>query len=130
MTERTYFRREYASRYYGWIPYAISAILVEIPYMLFVCLLFMVGIYWTADFVNTSEAAGYYYLMTVLYVFWAVTIGFVLGGLTENPYIAAILTPLAFTSVVTFAGVLQTQFALPHFWSSWMYWLGMYLYYF
>ncbi|KAG2218415.1 hypothetical protein INT45_013159 [Circinella minor] len=123
MSERTYFRREYASRYYGWIPYAISAILVEIPYILFVCLLFMVGIYWTAGLANTSEAAGYYYIITILYVFWAVTIGFVLGGLTENPYIAAILTPLAFTSVVIFAGVLQTQFALPHFWSSWMYWL-------
>ncbi|KAI7851923.1 ABC-2 type transporter-domain-containing protein [Circinella umbellata] len=123
MGERTFFRREYASRYYGWISYAISAIVVEIPYILFVCLLFMVGIYWTVGLVDTSEAAGYYYIMIVLFVFWAVTIGFVLGGLTENPYIAAILTPLAFTSVVTFAGVLQTQFALPHFWSSWMYWL-------
>ncbi|KAI9265133.1 ABC-2 type transporter-domain-containing protein [Phascolomyces articulosus] len=123
MGERVFFRREYASRFYGWVPYAMSAIIVEIPYILFLCFLFMIGIYYTVGLADTSEAAGYYYLMTVLFVVWAVTMGFILGGLTENPYIAAVLTPLAFSSVVTFAGVLQTQFALPRFWSAWMYWL-------
>ncbi|KAI9488549.1 ABC-2 type transporter-domain-containing protein [Zychaea mexicana] len=123
MGERVFFRREYASRFYGWVPYAISAILVEIPYICFLCLLFMVGIYWTVGLTETAEASGYYYLMVVLFVLWAVTFGFILGGLTENPYIAAVLTPLAFTTVFMFAGVLQTQFALPRFWSAWMYWL-------
>ena len=124
MTERVYFRREYASRFYGWVPFAISTILVEIPYILFLCALYMFCLYWTAGLSNTSEACGYYYLMLVLFIFWAVSIGFVLGGLTENPYVAAILDPLVITTVIIFAGMAQTEAALPRFWSSWMYWLG------
>ncbi|KAI9257268.1 ABC-2 type transporter-domain-containing protein [Phascolomyces articulosus] len=123
MGERVYFRREYASRFYDWVPYAVSAIVVEIPYICFLCLIYMAGIYWVAGLVTTAEQSGYYYLMVVLYIFWGVTLGFILGGLTESPYIAAILTPLALTTVITFAGILQAQFSLPHFWSSWMYWL-------
>ena len=124
MTERVYFRREYASRFYGWVPFAISTILVEIPYILFLCALYMFCSYWTVGLSNTPEACGYYYLMLVLFIFWAVSLGFVLGGLTENPYVAAILDPLVITTVIIFAGMAQTEASLPRFWSSWMYWLG------
>lgn len=37
MTERLYFRREYASRYYGWLPFALCPMLVEMPYIIFFC---------------------------------------------------------------------------------------------
>ncbi|KAI8147493.1 ABC-2 type transporter-domain-containing protein [Fennellomyces sp. T-0311] len=128
ITERVYFRREYASRYYGWVSYALSAVLVEIPYILVVVVVYMCSIYWTAGLVNTSESAGYYYLMVALFVFWGVLIGFILGGLTETAIIAAILTPLVLTWVVIFGGVTQTQYTMPHFWSSWTYWLDPFHY--
>ncbi|KAI8147471.1 ABC-2 type transporter-domain-containing protein [Fennellomyces sp. T-0311] len=128
MTERKYFRREYASRFYGWGPFAISSILVEIPYILFLCALYMFCLYWTAGFLNTSEACGHYYLMLVLFIFWAVSLGFVLGGLTEEAYIAAILDPLVITTVMIFAGMAQTVYSLPRFWSAWMYWLDPFHY--
>ncbi|KAI9491802.1 ABC-2 type transporter-domain-containing protein [Zychaea mexicana] len=128
MQERVFFRSEYASRFYGWMPFTISTILVEIPYILFLCALYMFGIYWTAGFVNTSEACGYFYIMLVFFIFWAVSIGFVLGGLTENPYIAAILDPLVITTVIIFAGMAQTESSLPRFWSAWMYWLDPFHY--
>ncbi|KAI9492436.1 ABC-2 type transporter-domain-containing protein [Zychaea mexicana] len=128
MTERLFFRREYAARFYGWLPFTISTLLVEIPYILVLCVLFMCGTYWTAGLVNTPEACGYFYLMLVLFIFWAVTLGFVLGGLTENPYIAAILDPLVITTVIIFAGMAQTEYSLPRFWSAWMYWLDPFHY--
>ncbi|KAI7860713.1 ABC-2 type transporter-domain-containing protein [Circinella umbellata] len=128
MTERIYFRREYASRFYGWVPFAISTILVEIPYIIFLCALYMFCLYWTAGLNNVTEACGYYYLMLVLFIFWAVSIGFVLGGVTENPYVAAILDPLVITTVIIFAGMAQTEASLPRFWSSWMYWLDPFHY--
>lgn len=75
MTERLYFRREYASRFYGWAPFAFSAILVEIPYIIFFSTFFMFGFYWTAGLTNTSDAVGYFWITLVVFVFWAVTLG-------------------------------------------------------
>lgn len=94
MTERLYFRREYASRYYGWVPFALSAILVEIPYLLFFTAAFMGASYWTGGLYNTPEACGYYYLMVVFFVFWAVTLGYVIASVAEIPTLAAVLNPL------------------------------------
>ncbi|KAI8143007.1 ABC-2 type transporter-domain-containing protein [Fennellomyces sp. T-0311] len=128
MTERLYFRREYASRYYGWVPFAISSILVEVPYILFLCALYMCSVYWTVGFVNTSEASGYYYLLLMAFIFWSVTFGFILGGLTENPFVAAILNPLLNAFILGFAGTMQPESSLPHFWSSWMYWADLFHY--
>ncbi|KAI9487482.1 MAG: ABC-2 type transporter-domain-containing protein [Benjaminiella poitrasii] len=129
MTERLYFRREYASRYYGWIPFALSAILVEIPYILFLAAFFMFGFYWTSGLTNTSEAIGYFYLMTIFFVFWAVTLGFVIASIAEIPTMAAIINPLVISMLILFAGFMQPQAAMPKFWSSWMYWLNPFHYF-
>lgn len=126
MTERLYFRREYASRFYGWLPFSLSAILVEIPYLLVFTLLFMCTFYWTAGMHNTSEACGYFFIMLFFFIVWAVTFGFLLGSLTESAVVAGILNPLAISSLVLFSGLMQPQAAMPHFWRSWMYWVGMY----
>ncbi|KAL7309594.1 ATP-binding cassette transporter snq2 [Mucor circinelloides] len=129
MTERLYFRREYASRYYGWIPFTISVILVEIPYILFLAAFFMFGFYWTAGLTNTSEAVGYFYLVLIFFVFWAVTLGFVIASVAENPTMAAVVNPLIISMLILFAGFMQPEKAMPRFWSSWMYWLNPFHYF-
>ncbi|KAI9499206.1 ABC-2 type transporter-domain-containing protein [Zychaea mexicana] len=129
MTERLYFRREYASRFYGWMPFAFSAVLVEIPYILFFCAFFMCGFYWTAGLVNTSEACGYFYVMLIFFVFWAVTLGFVIAGAAENPLMASVINPIIISMLILFAGLMQPPSSMPHFWSSWMYWLDPFHYY-
>ncbi|ORZ02812.1 ABC-2 type transporter-domain-containing protein [Syncephalastrum racemosum] len=129
MTERLYFRREYASRFYGWLPFSLSAILVEIPYLLVFTLLFMCTFYWTAGMHNTSEACGYFFIMLFFFIVWAVTFGFLLGSLTESAVVAGILNPLAISSLVLFSGLMQPQAAMPHFWSSWMYWVDPFHYF-
>ncbi|KAI9278738.1 ABC-2 type transporter-domain-containing protein [Phascolomyces articulosus] len=129
MTERLYFRREYASRFYGWMPFAFSAILVEIPYILFLCAFFQAGFYWTAGLVNTPEACGYFYIILVFFVFWAVTLGFVIAGASESPLMASVINPVIISMLILFAGLMQTPDAMPHFWSSWMYWVDPFHYY-
>ncbi|KAG2224961.1 hypothetical protein INT45_000082 [Circinella minor] len=129
MTERLYFRREYASRFYSWMPFAFSVILVEIPYILFFCAFFMCGFYWTAGLVNTSEACGYFYIMLVFFVFWAVTLGFVIAGASENPLLASVINPIIISILILFAGLMQPPQSMPHFWRSWMYWLDPFHYY-
>ncbi|KAG2224969.1 hypothetical protein INT45_000090 [Circinella minor] len=129
MTERLYFRREYASRFYGWMPFAFTSVLVEIPYILFLSAFFMGGMYWTTGLVNTPEACGYFYLMLILFVFWAVTLGFVIASVAEIPTMAAVINPLVISMLILFAGLMQTASAMPRFWSSWMYWLNPFHYY-
>ncbi|CDS09454.1 hypothetical protein LRAMOSA10814 [Lichtheimia ramosa] len=129
MTERLYFRREYASRFYSWLPFAISAILVEIPYIIFYCACFMGGIYWTAGLMNTPEACGFFYIMLVGFVFWAVTLGFVIAAIAESPVMASVINPLIISMLILFAGMMQPPSAMPRFWSAWMYWLDPFHYY-
>jgi ABC-type multidrug transport system permease subunit len=90
MTERIYFRREYASRYYSWFPWAVSAVLVEIPYILFYAASFMCGLYWTAGMSNEAEAGGFFYLHFLMVVLWAVTLGFIIASVSELPTLAAV----------------------------------------
>lgn len=126
MNERRFFRREYASRFYGWIPFAISVIAVEIPYIFFLSAFYMIGSYWTAGFVNSPETCGYFYLMQIIFVFWSVTFGFSLAGISEKPMVAAVLNPLMLSLLLLFAGIMQPSTMMPKFWSSWMYWVGKY----
>ncbi|OBZ91030.1 ABC transporter G family member 14 [Choanephora cucurbitarum] len=129
MTERTYFRREYASRYYSWLPWGISAVLVEIPYIFFFAAAFMVGFYWTAGMTNVSEACGYFYITYVIFICWAVTLGFNIAAVAELPTMAAVINPLFVSILILFCGLMQSPFAMPRFWSSWMYWIDPFHYY-
>ncbi|KAI8376931.1 ABC-2 type transporter-domain-containing protein [Blakeslea trispora] len=129
MTERTYFRREYASRYYSWLPWGVSAVLVEIPYIFFFAAAFMVGFYWTAGMTNVSEACGYFYVTYVVFICWAVTLGFNIAAVAELPTMAAVINPLFVSILILFCGLMQSPFAMPRFWSSWMYWIDPFHYY-
>jgi ABC-type multidrug transport system permease subunit/ABC-type multidrug transport system ATPase subunit len=129
MTERMYFRREYASRFYSWIPFGVSAILVEVPYILFIAACYMVAFYWTAGLVNASETVGFFYLMSIFFVCWAVTLGFVIAAVAENPTIAAVVNPLVISILILFSGFMQPVKQMPKFWSSWVYWLNPFHYF-
>jgi hypothetical protein len=113
MAERIYFRREYASRYYSWLPWSISAVLVEVPYsklcplklfvflhetnslflsiVLFYSAFFMFGLYWTSAMKNTSEAVAYFYLSFSTVVTWSATLGYIIASIAESPTVAGVL---------------------------------------
>ncbi|CAO3650950.1 unnamed protein product [Mucor hiemalis] len=129
ITERMYFRREYASRYYSWLPWGISAVLVELPYIFFFSACFMFGFYWTAGMNSSSESTGYFYITFSVLVCWAVTLGFVIAAVSESPLMAAVINPLIMSMLILFAGMMQAPSQMPKFWSSWMYWLDPFHYY-
>ncbi|KAI8371221.1 ABC-2 type transporter-domain-containing protein [Choanephora cucurbitarum] len=129
MVERQFFRREYASRYYSWFSWAISAVLVEIPYIFFYAAFFMFGFYWTAGMTNNSETVGYFYIHFSMLVCWAVSLGFVIAAFSESPLMASVINPLIISLLLLFAGLMQPPASMPKFWSSWMYWLDPFHYY-
>ncbi|KAL0086733.1 ABC-2 type transporter-domain-containing protein [Phycomyces blakesleeanus] len=129
MTERLFFRREYASRYYSWFPWGISSVLVEIPYVFVFSAFFTFSFYWTSGMVNIAEAGGYFYIIVIAIVIWAVTLGFVIAAASEQQTMAAVLNPLIMSLLILFCGLMQPESAMPTFWRRWMYWIDPFHYY-
>ncbi|KAI8876069.1 hypothetical protein K501DRAFT_201265, partial [Backusella circina FSU 941] len=128
MQERTWFRREYASRYYGWGPFALSCVLVEIPYLIIIGTIFLLCFYWTAGLPNEPTRVGFFYIHFIMFLCYSVSFGFVIAAFSATPPMAAVINPFFTSILILFAGIVQPPSAMPVFWSSWMYWLDPYHY--
>ncbi|KAI9312444.1 ABC-2 type transporter-domain-containing protein [Dichotomocladium elegans] len=128
MEERQWFRREHASKYYGWAPFALSCILVEIPYIWVFDAIFMFCFYWTAGLQNTSDRAGYFYLLFGSFLGFSISFGQLIAAFSTTPTMAAVINPFFSSILILFAGLMQPPEKMPHFWNAWMYWLDPYHY--
>ncbi|KAI8095109.1 ABC-2 type transporter-domain-containing protein [Gilbertella persicaria] len=128
MQERMWFRREYASKYYGWAPFALSCLLVEIPYLICFSVLFLFCFYWTAGLQNESDRVGFFFIHFVVFLFYSVSLGFTIAAFSSTPPMAAVINPFFTSILILFAGIMQPPSAMPHFWSAWMYWVDPYHY--
>lgn len=126
--ERQWFYRELAGKYYGWKPFAVSIMVVEIPYVILTGTIFFVVFYWTVGFVSNSVLTFYTWLMLIVFCLFAITLGQLIGALTPSTTVAALLNPFIFSSLNLFCGVMMPKLSMPKFWSSWMYWLDPYHY--
>ncbi|KAI7873592.1 hypothetical protein K492DRAFT_138850, partial [Lichtheimia hyalospora FSU 10163] len=128
MEERQWFRREHASKYYGWAPFALSCILVEMPYIWVYDALFMFCFYWTAGLQNVSDRVGYFYLLFGTFMGFSISFGELIAAFSTTPTMAAVINPFFSSILILFAGIMQAPDKMPHFWSAWMYWLDPYHY--
>ncbi|KAI7832790.1 ABC-2 type transporter-domain-containing protein [Gamsiella multidivaricata] len=126
--ERQWFYREFAGKYYGWKPFAVSIMVIEIPYVILSATVFFAVFYWTVGFVSDSALTFFTWLMIVLFCLFAVTLGQLIAALTPSTTVAALLNPFIFSSLNLFCGVMIAKDQMPKFWSSWMYWLDPYHY--
>jgi ABC-type multidrug transport system ATPase subunit/ABC-type multidrug transport system permease subunit len=129
MQERMWFRREYASKYYGWSPFALACILVEIPYLIGLSVMFMLFYYWTTGLQNESARVGFFFIHFVVYLFHSVSFGYTIAAACETGTQAAVLNPFFTTILYLFSGLFQPPSNMPKFWSSWLYWLDPYHYF-
>eukprot|EP01133_Synstelium_polycarpum_P019406 gene19406-23237_t len=113
--QREYFRRDYASKFYGWFPFALSIVVVELPYLTITGTLFVFCSYWTAG-LQFSAGTGFY--------FWLIFIIQALGAVCINMFFAMIIVPLIIVFFFLFCGVMVPPSQLPKFWESWMYHLN------
>ncbi|CAO3634568.1 unnamed protein product [Mucor fragilis] len=128
MQERMWFRREYASKYYGWAPFALSCILVEIPYLIVFSAIFLFCFYWTAGLQNVSDRVGFFYIHFTVFLFYSVSLGFMIAAFSATPPMAAVINPFFTSILILFAGIMQPPASMPYFWRAWMYWLDPYHY--
>ncbi|KAF9191189.1 hypothetical protein BGZ51_007640 [Haplosporangium sp. Z 767] len=126
--ERQWFYRELASKYYSWKPFAVTIMLIEIPYVILAGTVFFLVFYWTVGFVTDSLLTFYTWLMLVIFCLFSITLGQVISAFTPSTQVAALLNPFIFSALNLFCGVMIPKAAMPKFWSSWMYWLDPYHY--
>jgi len=127
--QREYFRRDYASKFYSWFPFALSIVLVELPYLIVAGTLAMFCSYWSAGLDSTAHNGFYFWILYILFLFFCVAFGQVVGGLSMNIFQAMLILPLLVVFLFLFCGVLQPPASLPYFWRSWMYPLDPFRYF-
>ncbi|KAI1297534.1 hypothetical protein EDD11_007114 [Mortierella claussenii] len=126
--ERQWYFREKAGKYYNWIPFAISIIVIELPFILCTATVFFCILYWTVGFTTDSVSTLYTYLMVVIFTVFAITLGQWIAAWTPSTQIAALLNPFIISALNLFCGVVMPFASMPKFWRSWLYWLDPYRY--
>ncbi|KAK3837776.1 MAG: ABC-2 type transporter-domain-containing protein [Linnemannia elongata] len=127
-TERQWFFREQAGKYYSWKPFAMSICVIELPFLIFTATVFFCILYWTVGFTTDPVSTFYTYLMLQIFVVFAITLGQMIAAWTPNVQIAALLNPFIISALNLFCGVVMPYASMPKFWRSWLYWLDPYHY--
>ncbi|KAI8577910.1 hypothetical protein K450DRAFT_266269 [Umbelopsis ramanniana AG] len=129
MMQRLFFRRDFASKYYGFAAFALAMILVEIPYMCVAGAVGFLPLYWTAGLETTHLDGFYLYLLLVIFLMFSISFGLAIAAMLESMAQASIITPIPNTFLFLFAGLLSPAAAMVYFWRVWMYPLDPYHYF-
>eukprot|EP01127_Copromyxa_protea_P003985 TRINITY_DN1374_c1_g1_i2.p2 TRINITY_DN1374_c1_g1~~TRINITY_DN1374_c1_g1_i2.p2 ORF type:complete len:651 (+),score=180.85 TRINITY_DN1374_c1_g1_i2:2482-4434(+) len=121
--EREYFRRDYASKFYSWLPFSVGIVLVEIPYIIICATMSFFCLYWTAglDKGNDGLTGFYVWISITLFTAYCVCFGQSLAAACAHIFQAIVILPLLVVFLFLFCGVLNPPDSLPYFWRSWMY---------
>ncbi|KAL5606544.1 hypothetical protein BROUX41_002947 [Berkeleyomyces rouxiae] len=119
--KRALFFREASSKMYNSIVFAMSIVIVEIPYTILCAVVFYIPLYYMPGFSGDSSRAGFQFLMILLTEFFSITLGQMIGSLTASPFISAQFDPLIMIIFALFCGVTISPTQMPDFWHSWMY---------
>ncbi|PRP74981.1 hypothetical protein PROFUN_07374 [Planoprotostelium fungivorum] len=126
--QKMYYQRDFSSKYYSWLPFALSIVLVEIPYLILAGTISMLCFYWSASLDSTAHNGFYFWIAYVLLLFYCVTLGQAIAAICQNLLQAIMLEVIAEAFLFLFCGVLQPPSQLPTFWRSWMYPLNPFRY--
>lgn len=126
--ERNLFIREQAQGFYSWFPWTFSVIVAELPYSILSSTLFFVIFYYAVGFDSSSDRAGYFYIMYIVFIFFAISLGQMIAAWMPNLFTAAMINPFVGSMLALFCGVTMPPKAMPGFWSGWMYWVSTYHY--
>ncbi|ORX75152.1 ABC transporter G family protein [Basidiobolus meristosporus CBS 931.73] len=129
MAQRDFFRRDYASKYYGFFAFAFAMILVEVPYMCVAGAFGFLPLYWTAGIQTTALDGFYLYILLIIFLLFSISFGLAIAAMLQTMAQASIVTPIPNTFLFLFAGLLSPPAAMVYFWRVWMYPLDPYHYF-
>ncbi|EGG25222.1 hypothetical protein DFA_03470 [Cavenderia fasciculata] len=127
--QREYFRRDYSSKYYSWGPFALSIVVVELPYIIITNTIFFFCAYWTVGLQFDADSGFYFWLMGNVFLFFSVSFGQVIAAICANMFFAMIIVPLLIVFLFLFSGVMVIPKDIPTFWRYFVYPLNPARYY-
>ena len=119
-----YEARERPSKMYRWPVFVLSAAVVEIPWSFFCGTILWIPWYFMVHFDHDGKRAAYSWGMYMLFQLYYVSFAQTVAILSANALLASMLYSTLFSFVVVYCGVMQPPGQMPHFWSSWMFYLS------
>lgn len=122
-TERTVMYRERFAGMYSSLPYAFAQVLVEVPYLLFQSLVFLIITYPMIGFYGSLYKVFWFFYSVYCTFSYYNYMGMALISLTPNFVSAGILASVIFTITNLLSGYIIPQQHIPH-WLIWLYYLS------
>ncbi|ONK80620.1 uncharacterized protein A4U43_C01F19870 [Asparagus officinalis] len=121
-TERTVFYRERAAGMYSALPYAMSQVVVEIPYVFLQSLLYTVIVYSMMSFEWTAAKFAWFFYICFFSFLYFTYYGMMTVSISPNHEVAAILASTFYTLFYLFSGFFIPRPRIPKWW-IWYYWI-------
>nr|AAL91496.1 ABC transporter AbcG10 [Dictyostelium discoideum] len=116
LIQKAYFKKDYASKFYSWCPFAISIVIVELPFVAVAGTICFFCSFWTAGIYYNGEYDFYFYITFILFLFICVSLGQVVSAFCFNVMLAQTILPLLLVMLFLFCGVLVPYEQIPNFW--------------
>ncbi|RKP27214.1 ABC-2 type transporter-domain-containing protein [Syncephalis pseudoplumigaleata] len=126
--QRALFIRESAAGYYSWWVFTTAMLIAEIPFLIVIATLFFVINYYLTNYNPKGSRAIYYWIMYVIFILFAGTLGQGIAAMTPNLQVAMLLAPFFSSMMAIFSGVIIPNSDMVTFWRRWMYWIDPYHY--
>ncbi|PKA64631.1 Pleiotropic drug resistance protein 12 [Apostasia shenzhenica] len=121
-TERSVFYREKAAGMYSALPYAISQVTVEIPYVLFQSFYYTLILYCMMSFQWTAMKFLWFFLITSFCFLYYTYYGMLSVAVSPNLQVSGVLSASIFFLFDLFSGFFIPRPELPAWW-VWFYWV-------
>ena len=99
--------------------YFTSRNIIEIPYILFIPLIFLLISYWMVGLANTAQQFFTMYLIIVIETFTGTSLGMLIGAMVKDPRSIDRYITLFFLPFVSFSGFFKNYSNLPN-WIGWI----------
>ncbi|KAK4227403.1 putative ABC transporter [Podospora fimiseda] len=116
--------REHPSRIYGWVAFVTAELVSEIPGSIIAGVLYYVFWYFPTGLPTDAPAAGYVFLMTVLFFLFQSSWGQWICAWAPSFSVISNVLPLFLVSFSMFNGVVVPYSQLNVFWKYWVYYMN------
>ncbi|XP_073040136.1 ABC transporter G family member 36-like isoform X2 [Primulina eburnea] len=120
--ERTVFYRERAAGMYSALPYAMSQVIVEVPYVLVQTTYYTLIVYGMLNFEWTAAKFFWFYFVTFFSFLYFTYYGMMTVSITPNHQVAAIFAAAFYALFNLFSGFFIPRPKIPKWW-IWYYWI-------
>ncbi|KAH9613074.1 hypothetical protein KSS87_005297, partial [Heliosperma pusillum] len=120
--ERTIFYRERATAMYSSVPYAISQIIIELPYCFLQAMIYGTIVYATMGFEWSVDKFFWFIFFMYSTLLYFTYFGMMIMSLSRNMAIAGIFSSTSYTLWNLFAGFVVPKSRIPIWW-RWYYWI-------